>query len=313
MKSLQEYLEESLLQHIALELKDLDPIYEKYGEYDGLKELANYIEKRLVDDKQSFKIQYDEVSNIENIVFDELEIEFKNEGEYAAYKVEETKQISNITKHFEYIKIEIYYSLTEKHHKNSLNSIIEHELVHLFNDYKIQCLGFKTFLDLFNTTLYKQSKNFNTHNKPLEVRELRRALYLFNEYEKNAFIAQLCNEIREIKKTYSPKNYIDATKMYDMITNLDIYKSYMNIGIFINRFYNNDLTKKEKENIVKEWNELYENKNNLTIEQIFKKLKQSFIKTKNKIESIIPKKIAEELDYYSCYMDGECISNLFLT
>jgi len=313
MKSLYDYLNESLLQHIALELKDLDPIYEKYGEYDGLEELTNYIENRLLNERKSFIIKFDDVKSIINIVFDELEINFKNEGEYAGYDFEKTSDISEETNRFYYAKINVEFSLDDKYkHSYSLNSILEHELMHLYNDYKVHQLGLETFDDLFNTTLYKTSRIFNAHDKPYTIRELRRSLYLFNEYEKNAFIAQLCNEIKEIKKSYSPENYIDASKVYNMIKSLDIYKSYMNIGVFINRFYNGDLTKKEKENIVNEWRELHKEDKNLSIEKIFKKLKKSFIKTKNKIETIIPKKIAEELGYYKNYgcTDGECMTNL---
>ena len=43
MKSLVEYINDSMLKHIAIELKDYDIIYEKYGEYNGCDELATYI------------------------------------------------------------------------------------------------------------------------------------------------------------------------------------------------------------------------------------------------------------------------------
>jgi len=51
MKNIEEYLKESLLQHIALELKKQDIIYEKYGEYDGCEELTNYIIEQLKKNK----------------------------------------------------------------------------------------------------------------------------------------------------------------------------------------------------------------------------------------------------------------------
>ena len=77
-----------------------------------------------------------------------------------------------------------------------------------------------------------------------------------------------------------------------MIQQLDIYKAYMNIGNFINDYDNDALTRNEKEIIIDEWKNIYNE--DLTLEQIFKKLKQKFIRTKQKIESIIPKKIVEE-------------------
>ena len=115
-----------------------------------------------------------------------------------------------------------------------------------------------------------------------------------NEYEKNAFISQLCSEIRELKASdeYYRNGKLDANKIYNMIQQLDIYKAYMNIGNFINDYDNDALTRNEKEIIIDEWKNIYNE--DLTLEQIFKKLKQKFIRTKQKIESIIPKKIVEE-------------------
>ena len=43
MKSLVEYINDSMLKHIAIELKDYDIIYEKYGEYNGCNELALHL------------------------------------------------------------------------------------------------------------------------------------------------------------------------------------------------------------------------------------------------------------------------------
>lgn len=47
MKTLTEYIKESILKHIAIELYDTDIIYEKYGLYDGCSELAKYIINKM--------------------------------------------------------------------------------------------------------------------------------------------------------------------------------------------------------------------------------------------------------------------------
>ena len=73
MKTLQEFLKESLLQHIALELKDEDIIYERYGVYDGCNELINFIINKI-DKDENLIIQYNEVKHLKNIVFDVLHI-----------------------------------------------------------------------------------------------------------------------------------------------------------------------------------------------------------------------------------------------
>ena len=296
MVSLKEYLKESLLHHIALELKELDPIYEKYGEYNGCDDLASYIQERCKknDSLETIIITYDEVKHIENIVFDNLEIELvKDNFIHALYDTESTQHINEVTRRFKYCKIVIYF--IDESSMNKIHSIIEHELIHLFTDYKLRQSGLKSFLDIFkNDEVYKKSREFITR-KPLEQREINRALYMLNEYEKNTFIAQLMDEINELKQSYSD-NSIDATKMYNMIRSLDIYQVYMQIGDFIRRYDNDNLTKREKENIVIEWENIFNKTESL--DSIFKQLKHKFIKTKNKIESLIPKKIAESVGYY---------------
>ena len=69
MKTLQEFIKESLIQHIALELKDEDIIYERYGLYDGCNELIDFIINKI-DEDNKLVINYDEVKHLKNIVFE---------------------------------------------------------------------------------------------------------------------------------------------------------------------------------------------------------------------------------------------------
>ena len=306
MKTLEEYIEESLFKHIAIELKNEDIIYEKYGEYEGCYELAKYIANKLNENKSDIDIYYDDVKDIENIVFDHLHINYSNIGNYGDYVVEKTGELSS-TNRISYVEMNIYDDL--KNHQRII-SIIEHELTHIFNDYKLYQKGLKTFLDLFSNVAYERSKEFNSDRYKFSVREFKRAIYLLNEYEKNAFIAQLCSEIRELKKSYQNSNYIDANKMYDMIKDLDIWKAYFEIGKFIVRYNEGKMSIKDQNYIVDEWKQMYDE--DITIDKIFKKLEKKFIKTKNKIESIVVKKIAEEHNINKIVMDGIDITDLRL-
>ena len=306
MKTLEEYIEESLFKHIAIELKNEDIIYEKYGEYEGCYELAKYIADKLNENKSDIDIYYDDVKDIENIVFDHLHINYSNIGNYGDYVVEKTGELSS-TNHLSYVAMNIYDDL--KNHKRTI-SIIEHELTHIFNDYELYQKGLKTFLDLFSNVSYKRYKEFNSDKYKFSVREFKLAIYLLNEYEKNTFIAQLCSEIRELKKSYQNSNYINANKMYDMIKDLDIWKAYFEIGKFIIRYNEGKLSIKDQNYIVDEWKQMYNEK--ITIDKIFKKLENKFIKTKNKIESIVVKKIAEEHNVNKIVMDGIDITDLRL-
>ncbi len=313
MQKIEEYLKESLLKHIALELKYEDIIYEKYGEYDGCSELSEYIYNKLKENNfNNIDIVYNEVKDIDNIVFDKLYVMFEesendsissyfipskydkqilhNNGfndNYNEYSV-----INKDTGRFKYCLIVLY---TKSFRNTKIKSTLNHELNHMYVDYKLQLQGLKSFFELFDNVSYKRTKEYNQHKHPLKARQLENALYLLNVYEKNAFISQLCSEIRELKKSdtyYDTNGKLDANKIYEIIKKLDIYQSYMKIGNFINDYDNDALTRKEKEIIIDEWKNIYNE--NLTLNQIFKKLKQKFIKTKQKIESIIPKKIVEE-------------------
>ena len=68
----------------------------------------------------------------------------------------------------------------------------------------------------------------------------------------------------------------------------------MEIGRYINNYYTDNLTRFEKEKIIEHWNEIF-NDNKTNLESIFKILSNKFFKLKRKLESTLPKKIAEEL------------------
>lgn len=289
MKSLQEYIKESLLQHIALELKNEDIIYEKYGQYNGCYELSSYICYKIINSNDNIiEIYYDDVKNIDNIVFNKLIIEvYRNyHVNKANYKVLEESTFDKETLKFTEVIIEVFIKDCK-----DLHSIISHELTHLYNDFIIQKIGCKTFFDLFNTNDYKISKEYIKTNKASGVRKLNHAIYLLNEFEKNAFMSQLIDEIETIKNEFQDKNIKTANQIYTIVKSLDIYKAYETVGVFINSFYNDELADWIKDEIIFEWEKMFNEK--ITIHQIFKKLKTKFIKAKNKIESIIPKKIAE--------------------
>ena len=172
----------------------------------------------------------------------------------------------------------------------------------------------KTLYDVISVNdTYERSKMFNDSNERTSVREIRLALYLLNTYEQRSFIAQLCDEIRDIKLQYvnngKQMNSLNATLVYNMTKDLQIYQAYENISRFIIRYKNNKLFKSEINAIENEWHEMTgENK---SIDKIMKVIENKLKKVKNKLERVIPKKIAEELYplHHSLMMD--CGVNIF--
>lgn len=307
MKSLVEYINDSMLKHIAIELKDYDIIYEKYGEYNGCDELSTYITNTIY--KLEGKVIKLDVSklNIENIHFDNVSI-FKIDDTNLNNGYDCEHSHYNEDKHIiENVKIYVPKYLFS--HKKKLHSFFEHELQHIFDDWILIVNGMKTLYDVISVdNMYKRSKMFNDSNERTSVREIRLALYLLNTYEQRSFIAQLCNEIRDIKSQYldnnKQMNSLNATLVYNITKDLPIYQAYENISRFIIRYKNNKLFKSEIKAIENEWNEMTgENK---SINKIMKNIENKLKKIKNKLESVIPKKIAEELYPFhnSFIMDG---------
>ena len=102
--SLEDYLKDSLYQHIALELKDIDYVYEKFVEYDGCNKLCSFIIDRYencVDEECVLSIYRNELNNIPNIFFDKMTIEFNKSSNmsYANYFYEDSI-IDEHTKNF---------------------------------------------------------------------------------------------------------------------------------------------------------------------------------------------------------------------
>lgn len=297
MKTLKEYLEQSLLQHIAIELQEDDPIYEKYGLYDGCKDLASFLVLKIKQNinKEEICIQFDELTGIDNIIFNKLYINLINSDEIIAeYDLDQPPIIDYNTKRFDKCRINIYGMNSNFGTKwKQLEYILEHELTHIYNDYKLQIKSLKSFLDIFqNDDAYSKSKSYIYDTNKNFANLIKKSIYLLNNYEQNAFIAQFIGQIGDIKKEYlKTHKQVDANQFLKEIKQIDIYKEYETIGWMIQLYDNHRLFKRDIESIKNEW--FLVTGQQLDIDKIFNIIKKKFVKFKNKIESYIPKKIAE--------------------
>ena len=90
--------------------------------------------------------------------------------------------------------------------------------------------------------MYRKNKN-----QSLSKRELQRALYILNDFEKNAFIGQLMDQIQMMKDEWMKTHEkLDANKLLVKIKSLSIYKAYYEINDFILRYKNGQLFEYEK-------------------------------------------------------------------
>ena len=195
MKSLVDYINDSMLKHIAIELKDYDIIYEKYGEYNGCDELATYITNA------TYKLDNDVIDldvsklNIENTHFDNVSIvKIDDTNLNSGYDCEHSNY--NEDKHIiENVKIHVPEYLFS--HKKQLHSFFEHELQHIFDDWILIVHGMKTLYDVISVNdTYERSKMFNDSNERTSVREIRfqgnpELIQIVGEEVDKAFLADI--------------------------------------------------------------------------------------------------------------------------
>lgn len=282
----EKFLNEKFITHICLETNDSFLITEKYGIIDDINELSFVVFNQL-------KSEFNQKENgsfilkkkrIKKLFIEELKIVWKKSNiNEANYKF--NNEISTIELQINNI--------------NKIRSIIVHELHHLYDDLILISKGFEGFSKRYSSlsqygNLYLNSKQFNVHNISFSTREFRNAVYMLDDYETNAFISQLCLEIEEIKKRNNlsniRQNKLSSQEIYNIIKETEIYKAFVNIGNFLDKWKNNKLDKFDTKFIQQDLND-----NN--IDKICKKLEHKYIKTLNKLSSIIPKKIAESFEY----------------
>lgn len=300
MKILKEYIKESMLRHIAIELYNNDIIYEKYGLYEGCEDLIHYIENKISNifsEDSEVVIEYKDVKNISNIVFDKMIIKFGQAKKFSASYIPYPEQeLDYQSQRFKEVHMQFNWDfyLYNKIPPKSTKAIA-HELTHLYNDYLITIVGPSKFVELFSTLEYQRSKRFLNNNYPSKIQELLRALYMLNGYERNGFVASIVSEIDEIKQNNKILDKpLTVNEIYRKVKDLEIYNNYQKIIEYIDWWKSGNLTNKEKNELEKWWFKEFDEE--IDVNHIFKILSKKIDKLKRKLESIVPKKIAEKLD-----------------
>ena len=296
--TLSDYTNDLFLYHIDLEFSK--NINEKYGLSDICKELSNIVCNRLLklikSNKNIEEVKFNKIQhNIHNLFCDE--IIFK----CSISKNETTADYKTNEKH---IVIILNLNETDIHNNKwiKIQSIILHELVHIYNNLLIIQKGFSEFKNIYSREskyglMYQNSKDFSLPYNPVTIKQFKHRIYLLDKYETNAFINQLCFEIENIKEKLNfnaiDRNIITTNEVYKIVKELDIYKSFMTLSNFIEKIEKNEIEDYEKKYIIKN---VFANKiSSSELNNIFKNLKTKYLKVLNKLTSIIPKKIAESL------------------
>ena len=288
-----------VLQHLAIAYKFNNThvmfyVNEKFGVYDGLKELCGFVYKDIYNNivlkkLKKFELDYtrDQFKDIPNIFFECLHLSIDTTKELGAECDDENVHLNLKTLLFDDIFINVWM---EDHH--DMSEQIRHEMTHLYNHYNSVLKGSKYFKELSSSKFYKDIIDRN-YDLSMIQKEVRRILYLTLDEERNAFIAQLSGELNKYKKYVETP--MDALKI---LKECSIYKAYKSLYYYINLYKDNKLSQDIIDTIVDEYN--YISETQLTANKVFKKLEFLINKSNRKLDNIIGKLCLENLNNASC-------------
>jgi len=307
MKKLSEYVnnesldlfDEQILSHIAIEYKHYNNysrnhlILEKYGVYDGCAELSDIIlkdvEQKYENGERSFQLSYNknDFKDLKNIFFKKLTLDFELGSDDIGGEYFDNDSIDKTTMLFDEVFIEFI-----AYNTNDIRSMLMHELTHAYNNYNMLVKDNMKFYDKANSQLYLNITNSDIFKNSGELKKnIIKILYFTVKEERNAFIAQMAEELKRNKaKVNNPK---DA---FNILKNSPIYMTYKNLYEFVHSFDNtrNTNDKESMDIITQAYNDLCGTK--MTPDKVMKKLKFLMDKAMKKFDTIVAKLCVENLN-----------------
>ncbi len=281
-------INDSLLTHIAIDYileSHQYELFEKYGVYDGCKELVNHIIKKT---KSKFKQGYvlikldilgKNLNNFNNVFFEKLIINIKvsNNVSNGGYINDKNKKLNKNNK---FDDIEIHYDINKNKFESDLRSLLYHELTHIYQNY-CMLLTNKSFYDLLDNQHYdKFIKGKMSYDNVKQV--LSDVLYHINKVEQNAYISELQSELENNKdKIHGPQEALNIVK--NSVSYKNIIQSKEILYGLTDNSYSEDIQNKIYD-VYRKLNEC-----DWSNTKIKKKLINQIDKYISKVEKIIPK------------------------
>ena len=293
MKFIIEYLKESLHNHVNSEINTNYKFYEKLGIPEFVEKSTNiifeYISKYVDDIKSLDKTKKFIIDNITIIV------NFENNSNIvdASYDFKNTDyENSTITINVNIHRENKFFILDNS---DNIESIIQHEILHAYEDLSRYNNGKELFSDLIDDS-YTKSFYYVNYSKNKYNSIVSNIIYFLNDEERNAYFSQLKKDIENsITKLNMTSSNFDYNKLIEYVKDKPLWKRYFEIGIFIEQLINNKLQGYYKEFIYKEYNNI--NNSNLSEHKINKDIINKWTKFKNKFEQLVPKIICNSLPY----------------
>ena len=289
-------INDSLLTHIAIDYileSHQYELFEKYGVYDGCKELVDYIINKVIKKyKQNYTLIKEDLNKenfkkFTNIFFDKLIITIKisNNTSNGGYINDKNKNL-NKDHIFDYIEFE--FNINKDKFEHDLRSLLYHELTHAYQEY---CMLLANKDNLYNS-LEKQhyDKLLNGKKSYDNIKQIiSDVLYHINKTEQNAYISELRSDLENNKdKINGPQEALNIIKKSIVYQNIIQAKNIL-YGL-TNNSYSNEVQDKIY-NVYRELNEC-----NWTNNKIKKKLINQIDKYILKVEKIIPKMCLDFLE-----------------
>lgn len=281
--------EDILLTHIAIDyIKQSDQYFllEKYGLYDGCKDLTEFILKRV---KNKYKqkistiainINKSELKKYNNIFFDEIQlivnvVDTESNGGY------DPKDNNSLNKDNLFYSIKLNFDINHNKLIDDLRALLYHELTHAYNNY---CIVVTNKDNLYNVLKKQHYYNFISGKSSYDdIKQiLSDVLYHINKTEQNAYIAELHAELENNKNViHGPQEALDIIKKSV------VYKNIITCREIIYGLTNNIYSTEIQDKIY----DVYRNLNSCdwTDNQIKKKLINQIDKYLSKVEKTIPK------------------------
>lgn len=192
-------------------------IFEKHGVYDGqikfCKELAIYIYEEIQKNRHkiiNFNISKEELDTIfDGIFFKELKVRVSDD-ETTGY---EAKNSNYDNKAMLFNSIEIYINSRDYKTKESLLTMLTHEITHAYEDWnRHQKQNIPSLFNINNNTEYKKvvSKSIYSDNGFEKI--CAQIIYTFSSVERNAYLSELGAELYKTNKDI--KTYKEALKIF---------------------------------------------------------------------------------------------------
>ena len=284
MVTLQEYLKESLHNHVDYNFIDYNRFYymfEKNGIPDEVRDLTNIIDIKYdnLGYNESIDINYNKTIKIVTInkIFGEP---------IAEYDIENTNYVNG------HVFINIYDNDDSK--LNTIRNFIRHELVHAYEDLKRYEHGKELFSNIINDQ-YKNSAIIVANNSPkIQYNKIADILYFLHDEERNAYFSNLETDIIDAINHYNMNDTnFDYNKLIEYVKDKPLWKKYFDCGETILEIHSANVKDWYVDMMLKAYNKISNKK--ATISQMKKDLKTKWIKFKNKFEQLVPKIIYDNL------------------